>query len=178
VVSESALETMDALAPRPFGEIAVSGPSPVTLFRRAAVAEAVTWALLLLGMLLKYGTGTTEVGVRVFGMLHGIVFIAYCLTVVFVAVNQRWSLGTTLLGLTSAVPPFLTVWFDRRAERRGDLAGPWRLAPGGESPAGVLERAQAWLLARPVAAAAVAVLAVAALTAVALVAGPPTGSPS
>ena len=156
----------------------MSGLSPVTLFRRAAVAEAVTWALLLVGMVLKYGTGTTELGVRVFGMAHGVVFIAYCLTVVFVAVNQRWSPGTTLLGLASAVPPFMTVWFDRRAERRGDLDGPWRLTPGGEEPAGVLERAQAWMLARPVAAAAMAVLAVAGLTAMALLVGPPAGSPS
>ena len=156
----------------------MSGLSPVTLFRRAAVAEAVTWALLLVGMVLKYGTGTTELGVRVFGLAHGVVFIAYCLTVVFVAVNQRWSLGTTLLGLTSAIPPFMTIWFDRRAERRGDLAGPWRLAPGGDQPAGALERAQAWMLARPVAAVAVALVAVAGLTAVALLAGPPAGSPS
>ena len=35
-------------------EIAVSGLPPVALFRRVAVAEAVTWALLLIGMVLKY----------------------------------------------------------------------------------------------------------------------------
>ena len=52
---------------------------PATLFRRVAVAEAVTWALLLTGMFLKYVTETTELGVRVFGMVHGVVFIAYCL---------------------------------------------------------------------------------------------------
>ena len=89
-------------------------------------------------------------------MVHGVVFIAYCLSVVFVAVNQRWSLATTALGLASAVPPFMTVWFDRRAERTGRLAGPWRLTPGGEQPAGALERVQAWMLARPLAAAALA----------------------
>jgi integral membrane protein len=159
-------------------EIAVSGLLPVTLFRRVAIAEAVTWALLLVGMVLKYVTGTTELAVRIFGMAHGVVFIAYCLGVLFVAVNQRWSLATTALGLASAVPPFMTVWFDRWAERRGQLAGPWRLAPGGEQPVGIVERAQAWMLARPVTAAAVAVAAVAALTTVALLAGPPAGSPS
>ena len=53
--------------------------SPVLLFRRVAVAEAVTWALLLGGMVLKYVTDTTELGVRVFGMVHGVVFVAYCL---------------------------------------------------------------------------------------------------
>jgi integral membrane protein len=152
--------------------------SPLHLFRRLALAEAVTWALLLVGMFLKYVTGTTELGVRVFGMAHGVVFIAYCLAAAFVAVNQRWKLGTTVLALASAVPPFMTVWFDRRAERRGRLDGPWRLAPGGDQPIGVLERVQAWMLARPAAAVGAAVLAVGALTLLALLVGPPAASPS
>ena len=152
--------------------------SPLKLFRRLAIAEAVTWALLLVGMFLKYVTETTELGVRVFGMVHGVVFIAYCLGGVFVAVNQRWRLGTTVLALASAVPPFMTVWFDRRAERRGQLDGPWRLAPGGDQPSSALERAQAWMLARPVAAAGAAVIAVGALTLLALLVGPPASSPS
>jgi integral membrane protein len=151
---------------------------PLTLFRRLAFAEALTWALLLLGMFLKYVSGTTELGVRVFGMAHGVVFIAYCLTAVFVAVNQRWSFGTLLLALVSAVPPFMTVWFDRRAERRGQLDGRWRLAPGGEPAATAAERVQAWMLARPLAALGAAVVAVAALTAIALLVGPPASSPS
>ena len=152
--------------------------SPLHLFRRLAIAEAVTWALLLVGMVLKYVTRTTELGVRVFGMVHGVVFLAYCLTAVFVAVNQRWSVGTTARALASAVPPFMTVWFDRRAERRGQLDGPWRLAPGGEQPGSLLERGQAWMRARPLAATAAAVLAVAGLTLLALLVGPPAAAPS
>ena len=150
--------------------------SPLTLFRRLAFAEAVTWALLLIGMFLKYVTGTTELGVRIFGMAHGVVFIAYCLTAVFVGVNQRWSFRTLALALVSAVPPFMTVWFDRRAERRGQLAGDWRLAPGREPANNPAERVQAWMLARPLAALGAAVVAVAALTMIALLVGPPVGS--
>ena len=152
--------------------------TPLVLFRRLAVAEATTWALLLIGMVLKYVTRTTELGVQVFGMVHGVVFIAYCLTTVFVAVNQRWSARVTLLGLVSAVPPFMTVWFDRWAERRDLLRGGWRLRNGGESPRSLPEKVQAWMLARPVAALAVALVAVAALTTVALLVGPPAGSSS
>jgi integral membrane protein len=152
--------------------------SPLTLFRRLAFAEAVTWALLLVGMVLKYVTGTTELGVRIFGMAHGVVFIAYCLTAGFVGVNQRWPLRILALALVSGVPPFMTVWFDRRAERRGLLAGGWRLAPGREPAFTPVERLQAWMLARPLAAAGAAVVAVAALTAIALVVGPPVGSQS
>ena len=71
--------------------------NPQGLFRRVAIAEAVTWALLLTGMALKY-TDVTELGVRVFGMLHGVVFIAYCLATVLVGVDQRWSRGRLVLG--------------------------------------------------------------------------------
>ena len=69
--------------------------SPVRLYRLVARAEAFTWALLLTGMFLKYVTDTTELGVRVFGMVHGVVFIAYCLTtglLPYATEAARWSL--------------------------------------------------------------------------------------
>ena len=146
--------------------------SPLLLFRRVAIAEAGTWALLLTGMFLKYVTTTTELGVRVFGMAHGVVFIAYCLTTVVVAVDQRWSRGRLLLGLMSSVPPFVTVAFDRYAERRRGLATSWRLV--GEVPSGVAERLVAWLLRHPVRGAITGLVGVLALTGVALLVGPPT----
>jgi integral membrane protein len=145
--------------------------SPTLLFRRVAIAEAVTWALLLAGMFLKYVTETTELGVRVFGMVHGVVFVAYCLTTLLVAVDQRWSAGRTLLGLAAAVPPFFTVLFDRYAERRGALAGTWRLRE--TEPTGPISRLVAWLIRNPARGALAGVVAVAALTGVALVVGPP-----
>jgi integral membrane protein len=145
--------------------------TPLVLFRRVAVAEAVTWALLLLGMFLKYVTHTTELGVRVFGMLHGVVFVAYCVTTVLVAVDQRWSARRVLLGLAAAVPPFCTVWFDRYAESRGLLTTAWRLRS--VPPGTLLERPAAWALRHPGRGAAAGVATVGALTAVALLVGPP-----
>lgn len=149
--------------------------SPRTLYRRIALAEVVSWALLLLGMFLKYVTETTELGVRVFGMVHGVVFITFCLITVFVWVNQKWTAREGLLGLASAVPPFLTVWYERRMERAGRLEGGWRLGRGGDHPATPAERIVAWMLARPGAAVALGLVAVAALTSVALIVGPPVG---
>jgi integral membrane protein len=148
--------------------------TPLRLFRTVAVAEALTWGGLLVGMALKHITGTTELGVRVFGMLHGVVFIAYCLATVVVAVDGRWSLRRLVVGLACAVPPFATVPFDRYAERRGLLASRWRLASASGSPVGV-ERPVAWLLGHPVRGMVAGVVAVAALTGVALLAGPPAG---
>jgi len=149
---------------------------PRTLYRRLAAAEVVTWALLLLGMVLKYVTKTTELGVKVFGLAHGVVFITYCLVTLLLWVNQRWTAREGVLGLLSAVPPFLTVWWEHRLERRGRLEGGWRLGRDGETPSNPAERAVAALLTRPLVAVGVGVVAVLALTGVALVVGPPVST--
>lgn len=141
------------------------------LLRRVAVAEAFTWAGLLAGMFLKYVTETTEVGVRVFGMLHGIVFIGYVLVTLAVTVDQRWSRGRTLLGLACAVPPFLTLWFERYAARNDLLADRWRLAA--TAPAGPAESVVAWLVRHPLRGAVAGLAGVAMLTGLALLVGPP-----
>ena len=158
--------------------------SPLLLFRRVAIAEAVTWALLLIGMFLKYvtvfrdgsslassTTGLGEQAVRVFGMVHGVVFIAYCLSTVLVAIDQRWRPARLLLGLAAAVPPFCTVIFERYAEKRGALATTWRLRS--DEPSGVVERLAGWLIRNPLRGAVAGGVAVVALTGVALLVGPP-----
>lgn len=146
--------------------------TPLLVFRRVAVAEAITWALLLVGMFLKRVTHTTELGVTVFGMLHGLVFLTFCLVTVLVAVDQRWSRGRLLLGLASSVPPFATVAFDRYAERRGLLDDHWHASETSETTA---ERLVSWLLRHQVAALASLGAAVAVLATGALLVGPPAG---
>ncbi|WP_392468545.1 DUF3817 domain-containing protein [Arsenicicoccus cauae] len=147
--------------------------SPRLLYRRLARAEVVTWTLLIAGMVLKYVTRTTELGVRVGGLVHGVVFLAYALVTVVVAIDRRWSLGTTLAGLASAVVPYATVPFESYAERRGLLADRWRLAAGGDAPRTLPQRLVAMGLARPLLAVLVAALVVAVVTAVLLWLGPP-----
>lgn len=147
--------------------------SPASLFRRVAVAEAVTWGLLLVGMFLKYVTETTDLGVSIFGMLHGVVFVAYAVVALLVAVDQRWGAGRALGALASAVPPFATVPFDLWLERRHPLDARWRLRES--DPAGPVERAAAWVVRSPLRGAAAGVVVVAALTGLALLVGPPTG---
>jgi putative drug exporter of the RND superfamily len=97
----------------------------VRAFVIIAVVEAFTWAGLLVGMYLKHVAEVTELGVRVFGSLHGAAFIVYVLLVLATARSQRWSLvPTTALALAAAVPPFATVAFERAARRRGLLDVP------------------------------------------------------
>jgi integral membrane protein len=94
-------------------------------FTWIAVIEACTWAGLLVGMYLKYIPETTELGVRIFGTLHGAAFIVYVALTILVAIRLKWRLGrTTIFALLAAVPPFMTVAFEIWARRTGRLPQP------------------------------------------------------
>ena len=146
--------------------------TPSRLYRVLALAEMVTWTLLLLGMLLKYVLQVTELGVRIGGALHGFVFLSYVVVTVLVAVDQRWSIGRLALGVGSALIPYLTVPFEQWAHRRGLLGDSWRLREG--PPHTLPEWVAALALRRPVLAAVVAVVVVAVVFSVLLSLGPPT----
>ena len=92
-----------------------------TAFRIVAVAEALSWIGLLTGMYVKYVPQTTELGVKVFGPIHGGIFIAYVLIALITARTLRWSPRTTALALFCSIPPLATVWFERLATRNDRL---------------------------------------------------------
>lgn len=102
------------------------------LFRVAAVAEAFSWAALLIGMFLKYVVHTAhEGGVPVLGLVHGVIFLIYVLTSLIVFKPLAWKPKTLVLALLASVPPLFTWWFEKWALRTGKLDGPERLAYGG-----------------------------------------------
>lgn len=99
-------------------------PLPSTLagwFRFAAIAEGVTWLGLLTGILLKYGVVHTEIGVWVFGRLHGAAFIAYVVLALAVWARMRWHPLIALIGLAASVVPLATWPFEWWANRSGHL---------------------------------------------------------
>jgi integral membrane protein len=93
----------------------------VQLFRTVAVAEALTWVGLLTGMYVKYVPETTELGVKVFGPIHGAVFVLYVAVTLLTTRRLGWSVPTALLALAASVPPFATVVFEWWARRSGRL---------------------------------------------------------
>jgi integral membrane protein len=96
----------------------------VIAFRIVTVAEALSWLGLLAGMYVKHVAETSELGVQVFGPIHGGIFLVYVLLALLVGRVLRWSPGTLLVALAAAVPPLATVWFERRASRSGRLPAP------------------------------------------------------
>lgn len=78
-----------------------------------------------------------------------------------------------MLGLALAIVPFATVPFELVLDRKGKLAGPWRLRPGGDEPKGFVEHVQAWVLRHPWLAIALLFVAVVVVFSVLLWLGPP-----
>ncbi len=147
--------------------------TPKLLYRIVAVAETITWALLLVAMACKYLLHAAEWLVPIAGGLHGFVFLSYCAATVFVWINERWGVGRGLLGLGSSILPFATIPFERSLERHEALGTTWRLGAGGEPPRGFVEHVQAWVLRHPLVAFILVVVAISVVFTVLLRLGPP-----
>ena len=98
-------------------------------FRVVAVFEAFTWAGLLVGMYFKYLGGGSELGVQIFGPLHGGAFVVYGIVTLVAAYRLRWGAWPTLVALAASVPPLGTLpadWWLHRTGRldpeRGEIA--------------------------------------------------------
>lgn len=104
------------------GTMGVMNARVVTAFRVVAFAEAVSWLGLLIGMYFKYVPESGEGGVKVFGPIHGTVFIVYCALALVTSRLQRWSIRTTVLAVLASIPPFFTIVFEVWAQRTGRLA--------------------------------------------------------
>lgn len=103
------------------------------LFSAVALMEAFTWAGLLVGMYLKYVSGTTELGVWLFGRLHGAAFLLYLVVALVTGARLRWPVWALLLAILAAIPPLATLPLEYWFRRRGLLAG--TAVPPGGSPA-------------------------------------------
>jgi len=106
----------------------MSARNVITAFKVVALLEGVSWLGLLIGMYVKYVADAGEVGVQVFGPIHGGVFVAYVVLTLLTARLQRWSWWTLVLGLVASIPPFGTVLFETWAQRTGRLS-PRRSGP-------------------------------------------------
>lgn len=149
--------------------------TPKRLFRTLALAEAVTWTILIAAMILKYAAGV-EWAVLVGGSIHGFVFLSYAASAVLVGVNQRWSVGLIAFAVLTAIVPYATVPFELWLIRRGRLEGDWRReASGHPADDRWWNRVLRWFLARPVLLVTVAVIGVVVIFGGLLLIGPPGG---
>lgn len=149
--------------------------TPDRLYRVLAIAEAITWTLLIGGIIAR-ALGAPGIVVTIGGAIHGFVFLAYGATALLVAVNQRWHVGVAILAVASAVVPYATIPMEIWLHRSGRLDGAWRLeATDDPRDRRWYDRLMRWFLRRPVVLVALLVVAIVALYVILLLAGPPGG---
>ena len=87
---------------------------PLHWLRRASLAEGVSWLLLLgVGMPLKY-RWDVPLAVTVFGMLHGVLFVALCWLLLRAHMGRGWQWRRLLLIFAAAFVPAWPFLLDRR----------------------------------------------------------------
>ena len=97
--------------------------TPAKRFRFVAVLEAVSWLGLLIGMAFKWlPENGNEIGVKIFGPIHGGIFVLFVIVALITAKVLSWDLKTTFWALVSSIPPFGTLVFEVWAVRSGRLA--------------------------------------------------------
>jgi integral membrane protein len=81
--------------------------------RILAIIEGISYLLLIPTIILKYGF---EMGLpnKIVGSIHGLLFILYCVWVVYYALKKKWSLMKTLICLAASLLPIATFIVDQR----------------------------------------------------------------
>jgi integral membrane protein len=95
--------------------------SELRRFRLVALLEGLSFVVLLfIAMPLKYWADL-PVAVRIVGMAHGLLFLAFVASLFDVALKRSWSPARWGLAFLSSLVPFGTFLFDRSLRR--ELAG-------------------------------------------------------
>lgn len=95
--------------------------SPLSRLRVIGDIEGVSYLVLLfVAMPLKYLAGMPQ-AVRIFGSIHGLLFVAFVIALLDVWRKRRWSLQKTAWAFLSSLYPFGTFFLSRqiRKEERG-----------------------------------------------------------
>ncbi|MEV8219891.1 DUF3817 domain-containing protein [Microbacterium sp. NPDC077391] len=149
--------------------------TPARLFRVLAIAEAITWTLLISALILR-AVGQPSVLVTIGGGIHGFVFLAYGATAVLLAFNQRWHAGVAATAIASAIVPYATIPAEIWLHRSRRLEGQWRLTETDDPRDRTwYDRTMRWFLHRPWVLAVLILVAIVAIFSILLLIGPPGG---
>ena len=86
----------------------------IRLFRSISLLEGVSLLILLfVAMPLKYIWGNPEY-VRVVGMAHGLLFIAYIIFAIMTKFKLNWKIKTLLIVFIASIIPFGTFYVDKK----------------------------------------------------------------
>lgn len=84
------------------------------IFRIIAFLEGVSYLLLLfVAVPIKYINGNPEF-VKMLGMPHGLLFVAYVVIAIVFGVEQKWNAKTMAIVLLASIIPFGTFYVEKK----------------------------------------------------------------
>jgi len=82
--------------------------------RFLAFIEGISFLILLfITMPLKYAFYVYEPN-KVFGIIHGLLFILYVFAVIQITIEQKWKMRKMFMALLASIVPFGTFWADKK----------------------------------------------------------------
>jgi integral membrane protein len=84
------------------------------LFKYTAIVEGWSYLILLFIAVPLKRMFDMPMAVRIFGSIHGFLFVAFCLFLVLAWTDEKWSIKKVALAFLSSLIPFGTFWFDRK----------------------------------------------------------------
>lgn len=97
--------------------------SSLNIFRKVSIIEAISYLLLLfIAMPLKY-LADMPIAVRYTGMIHGVLFVAYLVTIVMAWQERKWAFGKVTLIFISSLIPFVPFWVDKKLKAEEQVRG-------------------------------------------------------
>ena len=103
-------------------------------FRLVSLVEGLSNALLVfVAMPLKYGLGQPQM-VRVMGMAHGLLFVAFAIALLLAWRNRGWSFGLDFAARLRGEPICCEPLFDSKTNWKHNYYGNWREQSTGAAP--------------------------------------------
>ena len=91
--------------------------NPVAFLRSVALAEAVSYLVLLgIAMPLKY-LANMPMAVRIVGSLHGLLFVVFCFALLRAMVSAKLSFVRATTVFVASFVPFVPFWLDGNIRR-------------------------------------------------------------
>lgn len=85
-----------------------------TTFRIVSILEGLSYLILLfIAVPIKY-IGNDESWVKLFGMPHGLLFVAYVILAFLIKPDLKWDTKTFLIVLAASIIPFGTFYIDKK----------------------------------------------------------------
>ena len=96
--------------------------SSLNLFRKVALAEGISYIVLLfIAMPLKYWADM-PLAVKYVGWAHGLLFVLYIACLVMAWQERKWSIGKVIVLFVASLLPFVPFYVEKKLKEEESIA--------------------------------------------------------